>query len=554
MTQNEDAPFVVPVTSPWLDTLLDALSQIQHSLLMVSPYIKDGAVAVMEQALMNRVSQENREIEIRVITRVNPDDFLNGASDISALQQILGWSTSLPGSAVEMRAIPNVHAKVWVCDRQLAIIGSGNATLPGLNSNLEYGLAVSNPQIVERILSDWQQWWEPAQQVEAPLLEQLAQKLHIIKEGEDMQQARVQNERVKQQARRLARIGKAVTFTRKGKYSISPLIKEQNEQIMAADVNSREHPAYVTHPAPDDLQEPAISPEAIDISVADFWQALRWILPFDENSAVMTSISGTSQANIKLAWKPVPPEHQMLQLIWADGKRYSQAALPAHNDVLKQPWAVTLNGKQVLMLGEMLQLLKEEDFFVKGIQQQFHMLLRTSSYPTLVMSYLRNPKNHFTSEAIVVPCTPASIPGSFPALQTPLACMTVVHEQLQDALSSLSHEWQRLQTNGMPLTAIELGFSHRGTDPVLTLSTGQIEAAITISIVGTDGIFAGPEVRLRVDFASLHQVITGSLGNIHSWRLCVDKYIDAIQFFPEPALYSDTSLVWRHELRNLPGL
>jgi phosphatidylserine/phosphatidylglycerophosphate/cardiolipin synthase-like enzyme len=151
---NEQVPLVVPVTSPWLDTLLDALSRIQNTLLMVSPYIKDNAIAAIEQALISRASQQNRGIEIRVITRVNPNDFLSGASDIAALQQLLNWPIRMPGSTIEMRAIPNVHAKVWVCDRQLAIIGSGNATFPGLNSNLEYGLAVSDPQLVEHILSD----------------------------------------------------------------------------------------------------------------------------------------------------------------------------------------------------------------------------------------------------------------------------------------------------------------------------------------------------------------------------------------------------------------
>jgi hypothetical protein len=119
----------------------------------------------------------------------------------------------------------------------------------------------------------------------------------------------------------------------------------------------------------------------------------------------------------------------------------------------------------------------------------------------------------------------------------------------QNALASLEQEWESIQAN--PLTVIELSFDIADATSSLNLSTGQIEAAITISIIGTDCILAGPEARLRIDFVSLQQVVSGSSGNVHSWRFCVDNYADAVQFVPEPAVFADTTLVWRHELRNL---
>ncbi|HYU76474.1 MAG TPA: phospholipase D family protein [Ktedonobacteraceae bacterium] len=552
MTNDEYHASVVPVPSPWLDILLDALRRIQHTLLIVSPYIKQEAVTVMEQALLAGMSGRNRNIEIRVITRVNPEDFLSGACDISALQQLLNWSITIPGSTIEMRAIPNLHAKVWICDRQLAIIGSGNATLPGLSRNLEYGLAVADPQLVERILNDWQQWWDPAHHVEAPVVDDLSQKLQAIKKSDDMRQIQAQNERLTQQVRRLPRVGKAVTFSRKEKRLASPIIKEPSFPISLTDPNLNviDKTAYITLPAPNGLTEPDISQETIDVSVIAFWQALNWVLPFDETAPGMISDSIAPDAYLKLSWKSTPIEHQMLQLIWADGRRYSQASLPTHNETVKQSWAITLNRKQIRALGDVLRILKEEDFFVKRAQQQFHVRLNTSPY-TLSIAYLRNPMDRFSSVAMITPCTAASIPGNFQILHPPLSCITIAHEHLQNALITLKQEWESMHTTGYPLTIVELSFATPGATSSLTLSTGQIEASITRSIPGTDCTFAGSEARLRIDIDALQQVIASRSENVHSWRLCVDRYADAVQFVPELAVFADTTLVWRHEMRNL---
>ena len=85
---------IIPIQSPWGDTLLDALKQTEHTLLIVCPYIKEQVVLNMQQALLPATSQRNNALHVRIITRVDPDDLLNGSSDIVALQHLLAWSKS----------------------------------------------------------------------------------------------------------------------------------------------------------------------------------------------------------------------------------------------------------------------------------------------------------------------------------------------------------------------------------------------------------------------------------------------------------------------------
>ncbi len=162
---DEHLPLFEPVRSPWRERLLEALAHVQHDLLMVGPYIKDDVIRLLRDELAAHSNPQ--PLAVRVITRALQEDFLSGASDIAALQHLLTWPAELAGTSVEMRIINNVHAKVWVFDASLAIVGSGNATFPGLEDNLEYGLAIAEPRLIEQILRDWQEWWEQASPVDA---------------------------------------------------------------------------------------------------------------------------------------------------------------------------------------------------------------------------------------------------------------------------------------------------------------------------------------------------------------------------------------------------
>src|SRR5260221_665292 len=134
-----------------------------------------------------------------------------GASDIAAFQQFLRWPQILPGSSAELRAIDNVHAKVWICDSDLAIVGSGNATPSGLDDNLEYGMLISEPEVVAQILRDWDTWWEKASVVEESSLEEL--RLWLEQENKALQEIEVQIQEKRKEIER--KIGKAPRIGRR---------------------------------------------------------------------------------------------------------------------------------------------------------------------------------------------------------------------------------------------------------------------------------------------------------------------------------------------------
>src|SRR5258708_35413690 len=119
----DQPPRVTPIPSPWRSILLEALHQTRQRVFMICPFSKEPIINVMRDALLSRAAVPGIPLEVRVITRVRPDDLLVGASDIAAFQQFLRWPQILPGSSAELRAIDNVHAKVWICDSDLAIVG-----------------------------------------------------------------------------------------------------------------------------------------------------------------------------------------------------------------------------------------------------------------------------------------------------------------------------------------------------------------------------------------------------------------------------------------------
>src|SRR6266571_65994 len=251
---GENSSLIEPIRSPWRERLLAALAHVQHDLLLVGPYIKDDVIAMVRDVLAAR--PEPQPLSVRVITRILPDDFLSGASDMAALQHLLAWPAEVAN--VELRAISNVHAKVWVFDSDLAMVGSGNATSSGLDGNLEYGLAVAEPQLVARILQDWQAWWDQATPIDWEMLEKLRQWLDTIASDEEVRRAeKMAQEKRRSAERRLGAaplIGKRLVISGYGKKA--SVTGEQPEPYPAG-----------AHSEPEPLPEATyLQPEMVSVS------------------------------------------------------------------------------------------------------------------------------------------------------------------------------------------------------------------------------------------------------------------------------------------------
>lgn len=86
---------------------------------------------------------------LRVITDVRADSILGGGLDIEALRI---FHHAFADSQVV--TLPHFHAKIYVFDASLALLGSANLTASGLDSNYEYGVGIREPTLVRRIKDD----------------------------------------------------------------------------------------------------------------------------------------------------------------------------------------------------------------------------------------------------------------------------------------------------------------------------------------------------------------------------------------------------------------
>ncbi len=78
---------------------------------------------------------------------------LAGSMDLDVLTEI---AEQLP--CFELTHLPGIHAKVYVADCKMAVVSSGNLTEPGLQRNVEYGVALCGEKIVREIRSDFESY------------------------------------------------------------------------------------------------------------------------------------------------------------------------------------------------------------------------------------------------------------------------------------------------------------------------------------------------------------------------------------------------------------
>jgi hypothetical protein len=134
-------PSVEIVRSPWQRTLLDAASRTRERLRIASPYIKSDAARSVLDVVPAR-------LPIDVLTDFHLRSFEAGASDLPAFDLLFEH-----GATVRHR--DRLHAKLYIFDTQQAIVTSGNLTPSGLSRNLEYGVALRAPDLVERIADEF---------------------------------------------------------------------------------------------------------------------------------------------------------------------------------------------------------------------------------------------------------------------------------------------------------------------------------------------------------------------------------------------------------------
>ena len=129
----------------WETRFKHFLAQARQNVLIISPFVSQAAVKLLRPLL------ENRQVSCKVITRLKLYDFRLGVSDHNAMGELIRF-----GAVV--KSLKGLHAKVYIFDRDWAVLTSANFTAGGLNNNHEWGLLVSCkecPQIFDEAEALW---------------------------------------------------------------------------------------------------------------------------------------------------------------------------------------------------------------------------------------------------------------------------------------------------------------------------------------------------------------------------------------------------------------
>jgi len=125
--------FVTTPTHVWLEK---QLSQCNEQFLVACPFVGDYLAKATRQlpAKVNRL----------LVTRTDLRDFATGASDIDAVCE-----TARLGAKV--LSLPRLHAKVYVIDRNIALVTSANATHSSMRRNWECGVVIEDDEQVKNL-------------------------------------------------------------------------------------------------------------------------------------------------------------------------------------------------------------------------------------------------------------------------------------------------------------------------------------------------------------------------------------------------------------------
>ncbi len=139
----------------WRDDLAGIVSAASQSVLITAPFIKYEEATWLCRKL-------HCGIEVITLAKIDAEAVSASALDLTALHHLAGASPS-----AKLFALPNLHAKVFVVDEKAAIITSGNLTRSSLDTNLEYGVLLSDADLVRTVRKDMLSFARLGSQVDA---------------------------------------------------------------------------------------------------------------------------------------------------------------------------------------------------------------------------------------------------------------------------------------------------------------------------------------------------------------------------------------------------
>jgi len=133
MVKDTEIVITPTQTESWVR---DALLSCQKEFVVVSPFVTEHFTQMLGEA--------PEQVHGQLFTRTSIKGFAAGASNLSAVETIAK-------SGVTVSILPRLHAKIYIFDSSLALVTSANATRGGMRGNLECGVALCDPVLVQEL-------------------------------------------------------------------------------------------------------------------------------------------------------------------------------------------------------------------------------------------------------------------------------------------------------------------------------------------------------------------------------------------------------------------
>lgn len=544
-------------------------------LLQMPQMLKLRELALQLGMLAARASDQ--PLSIRVLCRIRLDDLLAGASDLVALERIVAWPAQYPEWHVELRALDNVHAKVWVCDARIALISSGNATPSGLNSNVEYGVELRDTSLITQVLADWHSPWEHATSIVSEDLVPFRQVLDHVSQDRELREAQAVAKRRQAELAEISGVPSRLGST----LHLQPRAGESSTLPSAPTRSTPQHVGQVGPAQPITANGSSDLDPALELRLDHLWQAIGLIFPM-EHGAFGYRVQLDPAHVLKLSCEPQdiqdvnvlekPVRLSLLRLIWANGIRDVTAPVPAfvqygnEKAPIRGPWAVSLNAQAIQQL---LRVLNSYETYqpggVRGASSykevRFHIDL--SRLQLRVEGWQITSIDNEQKEALVlgdstnITVVPAPMETGLGSIADPIAEAQVHRDDLWHALWELDHSNSTMRANSRdaqeqiqePVVEIHI---HGDRSPVLVVDTVHRERHRGKRVPLTDARFTGPSVTLRLDRAALNQMLR--TGQWQWMTMRMGKDADVIQFELEAPLDGTPvypPVRWFYQLRSL---
>ena len=137
---------------PWqIEKLLEFIERSQKEIMIVVPFYRKPEI----DEILRRVS---KDVKLRTLLRANSD------SDIGALESLCKRG--------EVRSVPNLHAKILIFDRSIAIVSSLNLDSSWEIGSLDVGVLLRG-KACKKLVALADEWWEKGKQVSQKEIDRL---------------------------------------------------------------------------------------------------------------------------------------------------------------------------------------------------------------------------------------------------------------------------------------------------------------------------------------------------------------------------------------------